>query len=147
MCHNAVFDAAFLRRSPRFAEVNQRFICTMRLAENLIPNCESYALDSLRVRLNLDGPGEPTAAHRAAADVASTCSLLKQLIDRYLGAGHRNHVDGLLEFSTILRMPFGKHRGELLSRVPGDYVDWLLRRDIDDELRNALLRVRRGSPE
>ncbi len=84
VCHNASFDAAFLRQSPRFAEGDQRFICTMRLAENLIPNCDSYALDSLRVRLRLDVSGKPAAAHRAAADVASTCSLLRHLIDRYL---------------------------------------------------------------
>ena len=49
-----------------------------------------------------------------------------------------DEIDGLFEVATIQRMPFGKHEGELLSDLPPDYVDWLLTRDIDDDLRSAL---------
>jgi hypothetical protein len=28
--------------------------------------------------------------------------------------------------ASVFRMPFGKHRGKLLSQVPLDYLEWLL---------------------
>jgi exodeoxyribonuclease X len=77
--------------------------------------------------------------------VATTSLLLKHLIDGYLGAGYPDEVDGLFEAAAIQRMPFGKHKGKLLTDVPPDYIDWLLRRDIDDDLRSALRAARSGS--
>jgi hypothetical protein len=77
--------------------------------------------------------------------VATPSLLLKHLIDCYLGAGYPDEIDGLFEVATIQRMPFGKHEGKLLSDVPLDYVDWLLTRDIDDDLRSALRRARSGT--
>ncbi|HBZ18829.1 MAG TPA: DNA polymerase III subunit epsilon, partial [Betaproteobacteria bacterium] len=36
-------------------------------------------------------------------------------------------------------MPFGKHKGSLLSDMPRDYKEWLLKQgDIDPYLRKAL---------
>jgi DNA polymerase-3 subunit epsilon len=143
ICHNASFDSVLLRRSPRLAKGNPRFLCTLRLAENLLPARKSYTLDSLRSHLRLDTGRKGTAAHRAAADVAATCSLFKHLIDKYLAAGHPDDIEKLFELSTIQRMPFGKHKGKLLSDIPLDYIDWLLSRDIDDQLRTALTRARK----
>jgi len=41
--------------------------------------------------------------------------------------------NGVLE-----RMPFGKYKGRPFAEVPADYAAWLLKRDIDDRLKNAL---------
>jgi exodeoxyribonuclease X len=36
-------------------------------------------------------------------------------------------------------MPFGKHKGELISDVPSDYKQWMLRQDnVSEYLRKAL---------
>lgn len=143
VCHNASFDPVFLRRCQRLASGNPRFLCTLHLAENLLPGRKSYTLDSLRSHLRL-GPAETgTEAHRAAADVATTCSLLKHLIDGYLAAGYPDDVNRLFQVATLQRMPFGKHKGELLADVPSDYMDWLLGQDIDEDLRTALQTARK----
>ena len=138
--HNAAFDSQFMRSSPRFVASTQ-ILCTLRLAQNLIPQLGSYSLNHLRAQL---GIVETSPAHRAAADVETTCALLGRLVDRYLDAGHEDSLEGLVELSKIRRMPFGKHKGQLLSDVPRDYIDWLLGRDIDDELRDALREAKRG---
>jgi exodeoxyribonuclease X len=31
----------------------------------------------------------------------------------------------------IARMPFGKHKGMLFKEVPTDYLEWLLRTELD----------------
>ncbi|OFW63152.1 MAG: hypothetical protein A2Y74_03250 [Actinobacteria bacterium RBG_13_63_9] len=145
VCHNAAFDSVLLRCSRRLADGNPRFLCTLRLAENLVPARESYKLESLRSYLGLDTPVDGPAAHRAAGDVATTGLLLKHLIDCYLAAGYPDDIEELFNAASIQRMPFGKHRGKPLSEVPADYIDWLLGRDIDDELRCALRAARSGS--
>lgn len=43
----------------------------------------------------------------------------------------------------MLRMPFGKHKGELLEDIPTDYLRWLLescelRQDLEMEVENQL---------
>ena len=36
-------------------------------------------------------------------------------------------------------MPFGKHKGELISQMPSDYKQWMLRQDnVSEYLRKAL---------
>jgi len=145
VCHNAAFDSVLLRRSQRLADGNPRFLCTLRLAENVVPGCESYRLEFLRSYLGLDAGVDGVAAHRAASDMATTCFLLKHLIDCYLAAGYPDDIEELFSVASIQRMPFGKHRGKLLSEVPADYIDWLLGRDIDDELRSALRAARSGT--
>jgi uncharacterized protein (DUF3820 family) len=32
-----------------------------------------------------------------------------------------------------LKMPFGKHKGELLADIPNSYLDWLLEQDFFEE--------------
>jgi len=145
VCHNAAFDSVLLRRSKRLADGNPRFLCTLRLAQNLVPGCESYRLEFLRSYLELDLSVDGPVAHRAASDMATTCLLLKHLVDSYLTAGYPDDIEQLFSVACIQTMPFGKHRGKPLSEVPADYIDWLLGRDIDDELRSALRATRSGT--
>jgi hypothetical protein len=46
-------------------------------------------------------------------------------------------------------MPFGKHRGQALSEIPGDYINWLLDNcgNLRDPLKSALIaeQQRRGN--
>lgn len=143
--HNASFDAAFLQGFQQFRAGNPDILCSLRLATNLLPNMSSYRLDDLRGRLGLSSGSGAGASHRAAGDVAATTALLMRLIDVYLNAGYPDDVDAFAQFSEIFRMPFGKHQGEQLTDVPPDYIDWLLGREIDDDLRRALEKARRGA--
>jgi DNA polymerase III epsilon subunit-like protein len=143
--HNAAFDTAFLNRVPQFRSGNPQVLCSMQLAMNLLPDVGGYSLDHLRGRLGLDNRPGASAAHRAAGDVATTTALLKLLVDAYLAAGYSDDLATFAQFSEILRMPFGKHQGTLLTGVPADYIDWLLGRDIDAGLRAALEKARRGT--
>jgi hypothetical protein len=34
----------------------------------------------------------------------------------------------------IPRMPFGKHMGLLFSKVPTDYLEWLLTTELDEDM-------------
>jgi exodeoxyribonuclease X len=34
----------------------------------------------------------------------------------------------------IARMPYGKHRGVLLSEVPRDYLEWLSGTELDEDM-------------
>jgi len=34
----------------------------------------------------------------------------------------------------IPRMPFGKHMGLLFSKVPTDYLEWLLTTELDEDI-------------
>lgn len=144
VCHNASFDSAFLSRSKAFVRGNPRFLCTLRLAENLVPGLPSYRLDFLCDHLGLAPAVGGPAPHRAGGDVALTCALLKRLIDTYLAQGYGDDIEGLFRMAVIQRMPFGKHQGRRLDEIPPDYIEWLLGRDIDDDLRAGLMAARRG---
>jgi len=68
------------------------------------------------------------------------CSLILGHICRLLDV---RKVEDLYRESELARipkvMPFGKHKGQLLTDVPSDYRDWLLNQaDIDPYLRKAL---------
>ena len=32
-------------------------------------------------------------------------------------------------------MPFGKHKGQKMDKVPRDYLEWLLTTDLDEDLK------------
>ena len=34
----------------------------------------------------------------------------------------------------VARMPFGKHKGQKMDQVPTDYLNWLKKTDIDEDL-------------
>ena len=36
------------------------------------------------------------------------------------------------------RMPFGKHKGLKMEKVPTDYLQWLAKKDLDEDLRYSV---------
>jgi exodeoxyribonuclease X len=144
VAHNASFDSAFIRRNARFSRGNPSFLCTMRLAQNLMPGHDNYQLATLTNALGIEAPaGE--VGHRALSDAAMAGSLFTQLLNRYFRSGYEDNFDDFAQFSGIQRMPFGKHRGTPLQDVPKDYVGWLLTREVDTELRSVLNAVQDGT--
>jgi exodeoxyribonuclease X len=115
-------------------------VCTLALSRRLWPNIDSHNQSALVYYLERALARELLKnAHSALADVM-ICSLIVSHICGALGVGS---VEDLYRESELARiptvMPFGKHKGQLLADVPGDYRDWLLNQaDIDPYLRKAL---------
>lgn len=113
------------------------WICTYKCAKQAWPDAPSHALQVLRYWLRLDLNRDKAAlAHRAGPDAYVTGALLRRLLQNY-------PLETLLEWTKaperIYRLPFGKHKGELFSAVPFDYLEWLVFKadEISDDVRIA----------
>jgi exodeoxyribonuclease X len=115
-------------------------ICTLALARSLWPNLDSHTQSALLYHFERATAREQLRdAHSALADVWICSKILGQIIDQL----HPSSLDALWEMSEKARipttMPFGKHKGELISQVPSDYKQWMLRQDnVSEYLRKAL---------
>ena len=138
--HNAGFDSAFLK--PAVPTWVAPWICSLRVAKHLWPDALSHSNQALRYRLDLNVPGDEPP-HRAMGDALTTAALLVRETET---AGS---VDRLLELTRrpalLRRVPFGRHRGELWSEVPTDYLDWAARQDWEDlDLAHTIRSAREG---
>lgn len=146
VAHNAEFDRRFLPDMPN------PWLCTMRLARHLWPDAPAYGNQVLRYWRSLRIETGP--AHRALADATVTGHLLLELGAAYRERIHAQDADltGLVGFAAspfrVTAMPFGKHKGNRLDDLPGDYVRWLLQLpDLDGDLRFSLEEVVRRRQE
>ena len=132
--HNVDFDWSAVG-SPYIKRV-----CTLALSRKLWPDLDSHNQSALLYYLERASARELLKnAHSAGADVM-ICSLILGHICRQLSVGT---VEDLWKESELARipkvMPFGKHKGQLLTDLPSDYRDWLLNQaDIDPYVRKAL---------
>jgi exodeoxyribonuclease X len=143
--HNVDFDWKVIGEPP------VKRICTLALARSLWPTLDSHTLGALfyylapeRAKRELPGSVHtehqaPERAHSAAGD-AETC---RTILSEILRATGRNSWEDLWRCSEAARvpkvMPFGKHKGVELAKVPADYKRWLLGQpDVDPYLRKAL---------
>ncbi len=133
IAHNHFYDMKVLENHGVDTS-KHNWICSWRLAKKIfngMPEIESTSLPYLRFALELDVPIE-MYCHRAGNDSYITGKLLETLVD-------------LMESTEILdltrpygpqickwaaepiiydRMPFGKHKGELMTEVPKSYWKW-----------------------
>ena len=115
-------------------------ICTLALARSLWPDLDSHTQSALLYCFERATAREQLrSAHSALADVWICSKIVAQIIDKL----HPVSLDALWEMSEKARiptvMPYGKHKGELISQVPTDYKQWLLRQDnVSGYLRKAL---------
>lgn len=130
--HNYFYDMRVLENHGVIMPVNS--ICTWRMSKKLfngMAEIESTSLPYLRFALELDVPIE-MYCHRAGNDSYITGRLLEALVDLM-------ETTGLLELDKPYgpqiaywaaqpiiyeRMPFGKHKGELMVDVPKSYWMW-----------------------
>ena len=136
VAHNHFFDMRVLGNHGVNTE-NHKWICTWRMAKKLFNGVESIEgtnLPYLRFALELDVPIE-MYCHRAGNDSFITAKLLEVLIDLLEEAGI---IDTTLPYgpqicewvsSPIIyeRMPFGKHKGELMTSIPHSYWQWAMK--------------------
>ena len=117
-------------------------ICTLALARKVWPDAEAHNISAL---IYMISKGSEKAremirkAHRADMDIILTANILMHIVHHL----KINSIEELYEASEDARIPrivnFGKHKGTLITDLPSDYIQWLLRQDeLDPYLRKAL---------
>lgn len=119
--NNDTFDYHFLRHEFMRNEIimpSWKFLDSLKWARRYRPDLPRHTLQFLREMYGIAANN----AHRALDDVKVLHSVFSLMIDD-------------LEFDMILNlmskqraihhMPFGKHQGEPLNKVPRSYVQWL----------------------
>ena len=143
--HNAKFERQFITDE---TTGGLRWICTYRCALRLWPQAPNHKNQTLRYWRRPDGISRLEAAlsHRAGPDAYVTAFLLREMLQLA-------SVEQLIEWSEQpalqVRCGFGKHRGELWSEIPPDYLAWASRQDMDEDvlftIRHEMQRRQRAS--
>lgn len=145
VAHNCRYDQAVLSQAFISASCNKdaiiaqdtgRWLCTHRLAKQLIPHDfkdMQYNLSFLRYKLDLPVDDE-LAAHRAGSDTLVCASLFEFLLDYAIAnnlvndgpdLGKELHALCWRPF-TVTVWPFGKNKGKSFKEIPTDYYMWAL---------------------
>ena len=134
--NNDSFDLHFLKRE--FARFNQllppwKFLDSLKWARRYRPDLPRHTLQFLREMYGIPANN----AHRALDDVIVLYEIFKNMIDDL----HIDQVFTLLSRpKQIQHMPFGKHQGVPLGKVPGDYVLWLHKNGVFEKEENHELK-------
>lgn len=128
--HNCTFDVRMCK--PHI--IPKAALCTLKLSKQFIPGMPNYKLQTLKEQLGLSDQ----AAHRALGDCKTTLELLHVLVDR-----SGLDLDALFARSNapkmVTKMPFGKHKGAVITSLPAEYRQWLLGLpELDADLRYTL---------
>lgn len=126
--HNIDFERKF------YTGGEMQWICTFKSALRVWPDAPSHSNQVLRYFLDIDAhddfdPVLATPPHRAGPDAYVSAFILRELIDQ-------TPIDDLVRWSSgpalLAKVGFGKHRGKRWSEVPHDYLEWVLKSDMDD---------------
>jgi DNA polymerase-3 subunit epsilon len=135
--NNDNFDKHFLTAEFKRAEVtlpNYPYVDTLKWARKYRPDLPKYSLQYLRELYGIVANN----AHRALDDVM----VMKQVFEKMTGDLTIEEIFILLnqKGGPITQMPFGKHRGTPLSKVPKHYLSWLAKSGALDKEDNAELK-------
>ena len=120
---------------------NIRRVCTLALARKVWKSIDAYSQSALLYFIDRDNARDILKkAHSAETDV-KICATILEKICIELNISSFEHLWELSEDArTPTVMPFGKHKGTLITDIPIDYKKWLLSQDnIDPYLKDALL--------
>lgn len=119
-------------------------IDTLALSRRIWKDAGSHSLGALMYMLAKDKRKvreRLKSAHSAMTDV-KMCRFVLSKIVRELGVESWDNLWHISEEYRIPEsMPFGKHKGTLISELPPDYIEWAVTnlKDIDPYLKKALL--------
>lgn len=136
--NNDAFDKHFLVHESRRSSLimpNFPFLDTLKWARKYRPDLPRHSLQYLREIYGI----EENRAHRALDDVI----VLHKIFSLMIGDLPIEIVHELTyqqSDSSISQMPFGKHRGEPLDKLPKHYVKWLAGSGALDKPENELLK-------
>lgn len=134
IAHNAAFD----RRMITPAITPARSLCTLELSRQYIKGVSRHKLEVLQKELLLP----VQKSHTALGDVHTVRDLLEKILPIA-----QLSIEELIVRQQHPRfiqvMPWGKHEGTPILRVPASYRNWLLdQADLDPNLRFTLEKVR-----
>lgn len=128
VAHNAAFEKSFL--SPWLGD---KWICTYKCALRLWPDAHSHSNQALRYQLGLSSPfgrdRRSIVAHSALDDCVVTAAIFLEITKR---AKWADILQWSSEPGLMTIAPFGKHKGQRFDAVPKDYLEWILRSDMDE---------------
>ena len=132
--HNVSFDYRMLKSGMEAAGIEVAAkVCTLKLAREHIKHTTNHKLETLQ--LELEFPKQKS--HSALGDVYTCRDLLL-----YLHGKHGVMLDSVIARQGIPKlvhtMPFGKHKGKPIVGIPKDYREWLLKQELEDDLRFTL---------
>lgn len=105
---------------------------TLRFVRWLYPDMDDHKLSTCIYALDL--PRDSGAAHRVMADILTAYHLAKHVAER-LNMTLPELAARAREPLPVHSLPFGKHKGELIEKIPRSYLNWLLGSDmkLDDD--------------
>ena len=129
--HNSPFDLKFV--GPYTSRITDTF-CTLALARQYVRSSPNHKLQTLADHFGL-AKGK---AHSALGDVYTTLELLKVLVD-LSGRPLPALVQAARKPKLTLVMPYGRHKGVQMHKIPVPYMQWLLAQDgVDQDLRYSM---------
>jgi exodeoxyribonuclease X len=133
VAHSAEYDMNMLRAE---GLEPTRYICTLKLArfldkDGVIPR---HGLQYLRYYLGLDVEAK---AHDALGDIIVLEALFKRLYKKFVMLFPDDPIEAMLKVTRepimLVRMTFGKHKGERFSDLPLKYLQWLSTIELDED--------------
>ncbi|WP_262027629.1 exonuclease domain-containing protein [Microvirga sp. Mcv34] len=133
VAHNASFEREF------FAGGSIPWICTLKAARRVWPEAPGHSNGVLRYWLDCDSAADFDDAlamppHRAAPDAYVTAHILVELLKV---ATIEEMIAWTAEPSLLPKINFGKHRGKKWTEVPRDYLEWILRQEMDEDTKHT----------
>lgn len=139
--NNDNFDVHFLRHEFQRSNVtmpNWKFLDTLKWARRYRPDLPRHTLQFLREMYEI----EANNAHRALDDVIVLHQVFQYMIDDI----PVTEIHDLLYSRTVSQvapqnMPFGKHQGVPLNKVPKHYVKWMGENGVFEKPENEALKM------
>ena len=120
---------------------NIRRVCTLALARKVWSSIDAYSQSALLYFIDRDNARDILKkAHSAETDVRICATILEKICIELDISSFEHLWESSEDARTPTVMPFGKHKGTLITDIPIDYKKWLLNQDnIDPYLKDALL--------
>ena len=120
---------------------NIRRVCTLALARKVWNSIDAYSQSALLYFIDRDNARDILKkAHSAETDVRICATILEKICIELDISSFEHLWESSEDARTPSVMPFGKHKGTLITDIPIDYKKWLLNQDnIDPYLKDALL--------
>jgi exodeoxyribonuclease X len=132
--HNVGFDCRMIAG----AYVPAATLCSLALSRKYVKGTTNHKLATLQKELNLPD----RKSHSALGDILTVHDLLKHILPM-TGVGLPDLFARASAPKMLHTMPFGKHRGMQIMKVPKDYRDWLLGQgNLDQDLKYTLEKLK-----
>ncbi len=131
--NNDNFDKIVLQNEFNWSNLqipDWKYVDTLKIARTLLPKLQSHSLDNLKKYYNIN----IGTAHNALDDV-------KNMYEIYNKMKTNQSDDDMITLSNNYIMkyiPFGKHKGQEIKKLPASYIEWLINNLDKDQHRDIL---------